>query len=239
MVGRSDHHDVARHLVELHNEKRDNSLDLAGLVRVATFLADGVELVEEQNAWPGPDVVAKRPESGIGLPEVTSYQRIVAHHEQWQRERLGDAFRERRLPIPRWTGEENPVARLHAVRAKDVGSDVLLDELLAVAAYRQGKDQVLQASLRRNFENRVPATRRRAGRSRQRRGGNRDRLQRAFQTVGHAVVAPRSLVRHERLNGRPQLGTVATGAGPHDRDEEVCLSHSVCVVTQLARVATA
>ena len=78
MVGGGDHYDVARHLVELHNEERDNPLDLAGFVRVATFLTDSVELVEEQDARPGSNVVAKRPEPGIGLPEVTAHERIVA-----------------------------------------------------------------------------------------------------------------------------------------------------------------
>lgn len=108
------------------------------------------------------------------------------------------------------------MTRLHAVRAQDVRSHMLLDELLAAASDWQGKDEVLQAPLRRDFENCVAATRPCAGRRRQERGRDRDRLQRAFQTLGYAVVAPRSLVRHERLDRRAQLGTVATGAGPHD-----------------------
>ena len=130
------------------------------------------------------------------------------------------------------------MARLHAVRAQDVCSHVLFNELLAAAPYRQWKDQVLQALLGCDFEDRVSATRRGAGRRRQRRWCNRDRLQRAFETIGHAMMAPRPLVRHERLDRRSQLGAVAAGAGTHDRDEEVCLCHGTCVVSQLARVAT-
>ena len=109
------------------------------------------------------------------------------------------------------------MTRLHAVRAQDVRSHMLLDELLAAASDWQGKDQILQAPLWRDFENRVAAARPCAPEGDVKSGGrDRDRLQRAFQTLGYAVVAPRSLVRHERLDRRAQLGTVATGAGPHD-----------------------
>lgn len=57
MVGGSHHHDVAGQLIELHQQERHDALDLAGLVDVATFLADSVEFVEEQHAGHRPDVV--------------------------------------------------------------------------------------------------------------------------------------------------------------------------------------
>jgi hypothetical protein len=142
-------------------------------------------------------------------------------------------------PVPRRAGEENPMARLHAVRAQDVCSDVLLDELLAVAPYRQGKDQVLQASLRRNFENRVPPTRRAAGRGRQRWGvtatdcSARSRRSatpwwlRALSSAMSASTVERSLARSPLAPAR----TIEM------RRSGLC--HGACVVLQLARVATA
>ena len=50
-------HGVARQIVDLHEQGGDNALDFPGLVNVAALLADGVELIEEQDAWCRPRVV--------------------------------------------------------------------------------------------------------------------------------------------------------------------------------------
>ncbi len=47
VIGRRDCDDIARQLIELHQEERDDPLNLARLVHVAALFADGVELVEE------------------------------------------------------------------------------------------------------------------------------------------------------------------------------------------------
>ena len=50
MVGCCHNDDVAGKPVDLEQERADDPLDLTGLVSVATFLGDCVELVEEQHA---------------------------------------------------------------------------------------------------------------------------------------------------------------------------------------------
>jgi len=57
MVGRSDRDDIAWQLIELHQQKGHNALDLAGLMGVTALFADGVELIEEKHAWPRADIV--------------------------------------------------------------------------------------------------------------------------------------------------------------------------------------
>lgn len=50
MIGRCDNDNIARQLIELHEQERDNALDLARLMNVSAFLPDGVELVEKEDA---------------------------------------------------------------------------------------------------------------------------------------------------------------------------------------------
>ena len=50
MIGSCEHDDIARQLIELHQEKRNDALDFAGLMGVAAFFADGVEIVEKKHA---------------------------------------------------------------------------------------------------------------------------------------------------------------------------------------------
>ncbi|MGF7065669.1 hypothetical protein J2X50_004772 [Aminobacter sp. BE322] len=58
MVVRSSYcHDVAWKLVNLHQKKGYDSLDFACFVRIASFFADGVELIKKQYAGGRPDVV--------------------------------------------------------------------------------------------------------------------------------------------------------------------------------------
>ena len=50
MIGRRYGNDVAGQLIELHQQERDDPLDLTGFMDVAPFFSDGIELVEEQHA---------------------------------------------------------------------------------------------------------------------------------------------------------------------------------------------
>lgn len=129
MVGGSHHYNVAGQLIELHQQERHDALDLAGLVNVATFLADRVELVEEQHAGRRPDVLEQAGEPGVGFAKIGADQCVVADGQQRNGDRFGDRFRERGLAVARWTRKENPVPRLHALRTQEVGSVVFLDKL--------------------------------------------------------------------------------------------------------------
>lgn len=129
MVGGGHHHDVAGQLIELHQQKRDDAFDLACLVDVAAFLPHRVELVEEQHAGRRPYVFEQASEPGVRLPEVGADQGVVTHGQQRNGDRFGDRLRERGLAVARWTGEEDAVPRLHALRSQEVGTVVFLDEL--------------------------------------------------------------------------------------------------------------
>ena len=52
-----DDDDMTGQIVDLQQERADNSFDLSCLVRVAALLADHVELIEEKHASPRPDLV--------------------------------------------------------------------------------------------------------------------------------------------------------------------------------------
>jgi hypothetical protein len=72
MVGRGDDDDVARHLVELHQQKRNNPLDLARLMSVAAFFPDGIEFIEEQDAGLRSNVVEQLSKPSVSLTQETA-----------------------------------------------------------------------------------------------------------------------------------------------------------------------
>lgn len=92
MVGGRDNDDVARQFIHLHQQRGDDPLNLAGFVSVAALLPDGVKLVKEQNAGHGPDVVEDALETCGRFSKETTYHRLVAHNEEWDREALRDGF---------------------------------------------------------------------------------------------------------------------------------------------------
>lgn len=99
MVGCRDYHYIARQLIELHEQERHYALDFAGLVSVATFLADRVEFVKEENARLSPHIIEQFAETGIRLAKVTADQRVVADDKEREGKRFGDCLGERRLAV--------------------------------------------------------------------------------------------------------------------------------------------
>ena len=91
MVRRSHDYRVARQIVHLHQQRCDDTLDLSGLVDVASFFAHRVELVKEQNARGRSGVVEDAPKPRRGLPEEAADHGFVANDE----ERYGQGFRDR------------------------------------------------------------------------------------------------------------------------------------------------
>ncbi len=51
MVGGGNDYNVARQLIELHKQKRNNALNFTGFMNVATLFADCIKFVEKQYAW--------------------------------------------------------------------------------------------------------------------------------------------------------------------------------------------
>lgn len=118
VVGGSNHNNVTRKLVELHQEERYNALDFAGFVDVSAFLADGIEFVEEEYARHCAGVLEEACEARIGLAEIGSDQRIITHGQEGHGDRLGDRFGKRRFPVSGWSRQQDAVPRLHALGAQ-------------------------------------------------------------------------------------------------------------------------
>jgi hypothetical protein len=57
------------------------STPIAGLVNVAAFLPDSVELVEEEHARCGAGIFKELRQASIGLPEISPDQCVIAHSQ--------------------------------------------------------------------------------------------------------------------------------------------------------------
>ena len=99
MIGCGHHDDIARELVELHQQERNHAFNLAGLVRVAALFTNGVELVEKQYARRCSHVIEQFAQARVGLAEITTDKRVVSNHEEWKAQALGNRFGEGGLAI--------------------------------------------------------------------------------------------------------------------------------------------
>jgi hypothetical protein len=155
MIGCCDHHDVARQLIELHQEEGNDPLYLSGFVCVATFLADGIEFVEEKDAWTRLNIVKQLPQPRVGLAEKAANQSIVANDEERESKRFGDPLCKRRLPVPRRPRQKDPVAWLVAMRAKQISANVFLHELPTVFANGKRQEEIVEPRAGFDFKNRI------------------------------------------------------------------------------------
>lgn len=74
------HHDyIAWQLIELHQQKRDDTFDLARFMRIPAFLANCIEFVEKKNTGSCSHVVEQLAKSGVSFPKIASDQSVVPH----------------------------------------------------------------------------------------------------------------------------------------------------------------
>jgi hypothetical protein len=145
MIGGGENDDIAWQLVELHQEKRNDALDFAGLMRVAALFSDGVEFIEKENAGACANVIEKPSETGIGLTKIASDQTIVANYKEGKRESFSNRFGEGCFSVAGWPRQKDAMARFIAMRSQHVGADMLFNELTAVFLNGQRKDQIAEA----------------------------------------------------------------------------------------------
>lgn len=157
MIGRCDHDHVAGQLVELHEKERDNALDLARFMDVATLLADGVELVEKEHTRHRPCIFEQAGKPSIGLAEIGTDQRVVSDGEQGNGHGFSDRFGQRRLPVSGRAREQDAMPRLHSLRAKQIRPALLLDQLARQLFGRQGQDQIADACLGFGLDDEIAA----------------------------------------------------------------------------------
>ena len=72
MVGCGDHDYVTGKLVKLHQQERDNSLDLTSLMGVTALLTDRIKLIEEKDTGCGAHIVEKLAQTGVRLTEIAA-----------------------------------------------------------------------------------------------------------------------------------------------------------------------
>ena len=160
MVRCSDDDRVARQIVDLHQERSHHTLDLPGLVHIAALLAHSVEFVEEQDAGSRSGIVEHPPQPARRLPQEAADNGVVANDEKRDRKRLRERFGQRCLPVPGRADQQDPVARLQALRTQQAGAVLFLDELPAGAFAELRQEQVFETFARRSFRHVIPNARR-------------------------------------------------------------------------------
>jgi hypothetical protein len=94
MVGSRHDDDIRRQRVNLQEQGTYDSLDLTGVMGVASLFSQRVELVKEKHAMAQSDELkdATQPESG--LTKVRAYDAFVFDHEQGEGQGFGDGLRQ-------------------------------------------------------------------------------------------------------------------------------------------------
>ena len=151
VVGRGNRDDVAGQRVDLEQQRTHDPLDLARLVEVSPLLADGVELVEEQDAAARSSVLEQLCDALRRLTQVAAYDRLVPHEEHWNVQGMSDRLRQRGLSVSGWARKENPVARLQIVGPQQVGATLFGHQLTNDLLHLGGEDEILDASRRHDL----------------------------------------------------------------------------------------
>lgn len=79
MIRRAYYNRMTREPVHLDEQGTDDSLDLAGLLDITTFLANSIKLVEEEDARVLRRVVDQPSKSIGGFPQEAIDHRVVAN----------------------------------------------------------------------------------------------------------------------------------------------------------------
>ena len=153
MVGRCHGDDITWKLIDLHQQKRHDAFDFAGLVIVTALFADRIKLIKEKNAGDRSRIVEQFCKSRVRLAQIRADKSIVSYREKLDRQALGNSFGDRRFAISRWSRQKDSVAWLYAVRPEEIGTVLLLYELLYLLCDRKRKNKVVQTQARRGFQN--------------------------------------------------------------------------------------
>ena len=109
MVGGSNQNAVGWEIVKLQQQRSDQSLYFAGFVQVPSFLADRVELIKEEDAGLGSDIIEQPPEPLSGFTEVAGDDRVISNDEQWQGKLRSYGLRQGRFAVARRTNKQQPM----------------------------------------------------------------------------------------------------------------------------------
>jgi hypothetical protein len=227
MIGRRYDDHVRRESVDVQEERAHDSLDFSGLVFVAAFFADRIELVEEYDAATRPDIFHQTSQADGGFAQIAPDNSVISDHEQRQRELACNGFSERGLSVPRGPSEQDPVSWLETVRAQKVRAVLFLHELVHGSGGRVRQDDVSQDSLRSAFVERTDG-RVSARAAVPRRTG----AQVLSKSIGDHMVLAFALFRDHGLNRATEANLVPLGASAHEVQQEVGPGHSARSMTR-------
>lgn len=118
VVGGADDDAVARHRIHVEEERGDDALYLSGFLGVGSFLADAVELVEEQDARGVRDVFDDVLQPRGGLAEIAADEPLVSNGQERKCELAGERCREACLAGAGRPDQQKFVSRLERMRAQ-------------------------------------------------------------------------------------------------------------------------
>ena len=116
--------------------------------RCMAFLADRIELVEEQHARLRAHEVEQPAQALRRLPQVARNYRVVTYDEERQRELIRETLRKGCLAVPGGGHQQQSVARFDAVRSQHVRSMLYLDEFETGVPNRPIQEQLPQRPMR-------------------------------------------------------------------------------------------
>ena len=99
MVGSGNQNAVRRKIVKLQKQGRHDALDLAGFVKIAAFLSDGIEFIKEEDTGFCTDKIEEASQSLGGLTQIARYHGVISNGEQRQRKFEGEALGKGRLAV--------------------------------------------------------------------------------------------------------------------------------------------
>ena len=114
IAGTNDDH-IAWQLVDLEQQRANDPLHFACLVRIPALFPERLELIEEEHARTSSDMVEDLTQSPCRFTQQAAHQGIVAKRQKRNSQPFGERFRQRRLAISRRTTEQEPMPRLQAV----------------------------------------------------------------------------------------------------------------------------
>src|ERR1017187_5744066 len=148
---------VAGQFVNLHEQRRDDTLDFAGFMNVSPFLSYRIELIEEKDARRSASVVEYSLQARSSFTQIASDHHLLANYILVDVASVIDGFSQRCLSSAGWADEENPNAWLKAMCPQDVGAALLFNQLVDSLPRRFRQDQVFQSASRHHFGNEVPS----------------------------------------------------------------------------------
>jgi len=99
MIRRRNGNDVTRQLINLHQQKGNDTLNLTGLVIVSALLADGVELIKKKYARDGSCIVEEPRQARVRFSKVRTNKSVVSNGKKLDGKGFSNCLGYRCFPV--------------------------------------------------------------------------------------------------------------------------------------------